>query len=286
MKRIVVIISLLVGLTPGLVQAAESAPILKAGYSSFDRSSLTATSALVVDAATGEALFSHHADLPHSVASLTKLMSAIIFLEQKPAWAKRVALKNEDEVGGGRLRVSVGSIMTLRDLFYASLVGSANNTAMALMRVSGIGSTAFVREMNIRAATLGMNQTRFFEPTGMDPRNISTAENLAKLAAYAFRNPSIRQASTTGQYKLVASSPAAVRFIQNTNRLLVVDPDIYITGGKTGFLDESKYNIVIRARDASRREVIVVVLGADTRDHSFDEAKALAKWASDNYVWK
>ena len=282
MRRLIAIVAIVACLLPA---AASAAPTLRDGYAPFDRAALTARSAIVIDAATGETLFSHRAAEPHPAASLSKLMTAVTFLEQKPLWTRRVSLKEEDEVGGGRLRLSVGSLLTIRDLFYSALVGSANNAAMALARNSGLTRDVYIREMNIRAATLGMTRTRFFEPTGMDPRNTTTADDMARLARYAFQNYTIRRATTTGEYRFTATSPRVAKIIKNTNRLLVVDPDIYITGGKTGYLDESKYNLAIRARDEKRSEVVVVVFGAPTRDASFDEAKALAKWAWTNYDW-
>lgn len=282
----ILVVCAIVAAIPGVVHAASVAPTLKIGYNAFDRTALTASSALVVDAETGEMLFSHEPGIPHPAASLTKLMSAIIFLEQKPNWGKRVAMSADDEVGGGRLQLKPGSIVTTRDLFYSSLVGSANNAATALMRISGLAKDAFIREMNIRAATLAMSRTRFVDPSGIDSRNTTTAEDIAKLARYAFQNLTIKRATTTGEYRFSVISPRIAKKIKNTNRLLVVDPDIYITGGKTGYLDESKYNLVIRARDANRHQVIVVTLGSEKRDASFNEAKALAHWTFANYEWK
>ncbi len=260
-------------------------PTLKADYAKFPRETLTTRSAIVIDAATGEELFSQRADDPHVAASLTKLMTAVIALEQKPSWNRTVTLAAADEVGGGRLRLPEGARFTWRDAFASTLVGSANNAAMLLMRVSGLSEAAFLREMNIRAATLGMTQTRYVDPSGMDVRNMTSARDVAALARYAFANDNIRRYTTTFTYRFTAYAPGAERKdVKNTNRLLVVDPDIYITGGKTGYLDESRYNLAIRARQ-NGREVIVVTLGAETREGSFDETKALAHWAFKNYVW-
>lgn len=280
-------IAFLAGISVVLPQAAaaSAAPVLKTGYEKFPRETLTAQSAIVIDAATGEGLFEHRADDPRVAASLTKLMTAVIALERKPLWGRTVTLAAADEVGGGRLRLASGARFTWRDAFASTLIGSTNNTAMLLMRVSGLAPDAFLREMNIRAATIGMAHTTFFDPSGMDARNVSTARDLSRLARYAFANPNIRRYTTTGKYAFTTYAAAsAVKEVKNTNRLLVVDPDIYITGGKTGYLEESLYNLAIRARQ-NGREVIVVTLGADSREKSFDETKALAHWAFKNYVW-
>ena len=261
------------------------APVLTAGYVKYPREMLTAKSAIVIDAVTGEALFKYHADDPRVLASLTKLMTAVIALEQRPVWSRTVTIAAADEVGGGRLRLNAGARFTWRDAFASTLIASTNNTAMLLMRTSGLAPQIFLREMNIRAATLGMWDTVFYDPSGMDVHNVSTARDLARLARYAFANQNIRRYTTTGKYTFTSYAPASVaKEVKNTNRLLVVDPDIYITGGKTGYLEESLYNLAVRVRQ-NGREVIVVTLGADSREKSFNETKSLAHWAFINYVW-
>lgn len=284
-RIVMVILAALSLCAPQAAAAAVQPPVLTAGYQKYPRETLTVKSAIVIDAATGEALFEHRADDPRVAASLTKLMTAVIALEQKPVWSRTVTLAAADEVGGGRLRLNAGARFTWRDAFASTLIGSTNNTAMLLMRASGLTRDRFLREMNVRAATLGMKDTVFHDPSGMDVRNVSTARDLARLARYAFANSNIRRYSTTGKYAFTAYAPASTaKEVKNTNRLLVVDPDIYITGGKTGYLEESMYNLAIRARQ-SGREVVVVTLGADSREKSFDETKALAHWAFKNYVW-
>lgn len=266
--------------------AAPRPPVLKPDYQKYPRETLTAASAIVIDAATGEPLFEMRADEPRVAASLTKLMTAVIALEQKPVWGRTVRLAAGDEVGGGRLRLAAGARFTWRDAFASTLVGSANNAAMMLMRNSGLGAERFLHEMNFRAATLAMDATRFYDVSGMDARNVTTARDMARLSRYAFANQHIRRYTTTGKYVFTAYAPSAVsKEVKNTNRLLVVDPDIYVTGGKTGYLEESMYNLTVRARQ-NGREIIVVTLGAQSRDQSFDETKALAHWTFSNYGWK
>lgn len=233
----------------------------------------TAAAAVVMDAATGEVLYSHNAESVRSAASITKLMTAMIFIEQKPRWGMRVRMQKSDEVGGGRLRFPVGTVITARDAFYAALVGSANNSATMLRRISGLSWDRFLHEMNVRAATIGMTSTHFVDTSGISPDNTTTALDIARLARYAFDNPTIRRAAVTSRY------PIGKRTITNTNRLLTTDPDIYITGGKTGYLDEAGYNLVIQAKNSDGRQVIVALLGAPTRTVSFDETKSLAHWA-------
>ena len=270
-----------------LAAGAAGGPALKTGWRDLPEDSLTAHSAIVLDRKTGKVLYTKSPDLPWVAASLTKLMTSVIWMEQQPRMSGTVSLTDEDEVGGGRLRVATGTILTSKDLLYCALVGSANNTAMAMMRTSGLPRDAFVREMNIRAATLGMTQTTYVEPSGMDTGNVTSARDMATLATYAFGNPTIRRAAQTGSYNFLTVSPTIVKSVKSTNALLL-DPanGLWITGGKTGYLEEARNNLVITVQTMRRdKELVVALLGADTKQHSFAETERLTKWAWENYVW-
>ena len=235
---------------------------------------------LVMDEASGAVRASKNPDVPHPVASLTKLMSAVIFLEQNPRFERRIKMLREDEVGGGRLRFPVGSILTVRDLLYASLVGSANNSANALARVSGLPRKLFIHEMNVRAAVLGLARTEFFDVSGMNPRNTTTARDMALLARYAFSNPTIAGIAGTKTYDIRPVGSRQQRTLTNTNALLgMAVGSVTITAGKTGYLEEAEYNLVVRAEDPAGRRVIIVVLGAPTKAASFANARSLAESA-------
>lgn len=280
---IIVIVFILTACPAGAVLVPEKSD----NFKEYPAQSLTANAAIVVDRASGKVLFSHNHELPWTAASLTKIMSSVIFIEQNPSWYTQASILTSDEVGGGRLRVDSGTVMTIKDIFFSAVTGSANNCAMAMMRISGRSEKDFVYLMNFRAWILGMKNTKFYEPSGMDPRNVTTVDDIALLADYAFGNGWIRRATTTFWYKFNTISPAIAKSIKNTNDLLIYDPDLYITGGKTGYLDESQYNLVITTKHmkVTHPELIVVVLGADTRQGSFDEAKSLALWMWDNYDW-
>lgn len=284
MKYIITIVLLILIATPVL---GATTPDKATHFAEYPARDLTANAAIVVDRASGKVLFSHNHDLPWTAASLTKLMTGVVFIEQSPSWYKSVSIASADEVGGGRLRVDSGTSMTVEDIFFSAITGSANNCAMALMRLSGLQNERFIDAMNFRAWVIGLKNTKFYEPSGMDPRNVTTVDDMAILADYAFGNGWIRKAATTFWYKFNTISPAISKNIKNTNDLLIYDPDLYITGGKTGYLDESQYNLVITTKHMKevRPELIVVVLGADTRQESFDEAKSLANWMWNNYDW-
>lgn len=249
-------------------------------------------SALVIDVKTNKILFSFEPDKQWTAASLTKLVGALVYLDRKPAWNSVVAMSKKDEVGGGRLRVAVGAKLTVKDLLYSSIVGSANNAATAMARLSGLGMTNFVAAMNKKVKTIGCTQTKFFDASGMDTRNQTSVQDMAKIANAAFNVPEIRRAASTASYtfKVLNASPKNnLHTIKNTNTLLVdEDNGLYVTGGKTGYLDEAKNNLIVRLRPSQgerSKELLVVVFGAETRQSLFDEAARLARWSWSAYDW-
>ena len=195
-------------------------------------------------------------------------------------------MQKKDEVGGGRLRVPVGTKVSLIDAFYATITASANNTGMALARVSGLGLKTFVARMNQTVKTLGLKHTTFFDPVGMDPRNLTTAHDMALLAEAAFRLPMVQRAATVQTYNLKNASTGDIHPMKSTDPLLSPGNGLWVMGGKTGYLEESMYNFVgwFRPEQADGtpvlgKDVIVVVFGAPTKEGQFDSAKRLAQWA-------
>lgn len=241
-------------------------------------SSISARAYVVMDEQNGAVVSSKNPDLPHPAASLTKLMTAVIFLEHQPRWERRVKMLKQDEVGGGRLRLKIGSIVTVRDLFYSALVGSANNSANALERVSGLSRKLFRHEMNVRAAVLGMKQSTFVDASGISPANVTAARDIALLARYAFKNSEISRAVGAPQYEFKPITQKQKKTVANTNLILGQSVgSVTITGGKTGYLNEADYNLVVRTRDGNGHGYIIVVLGAASRRAAADDARSLAE---------
>lgn len=282
-----------VDLPPAEVPAAEPPPALRVDPSvpapartgaTFDPASVTADRIIVIDDASKRVLFEKDADVPHPAASITKLMTAMIVIDRSvPMW-KSLALAPEDEIGGARLRVDTGTPLTVSDLMYAMLVGSANNAAHALARSTGMDMADFIAAMNAKANALGLLATTFTDPSGLDTGNVSTAREVAALAVSAFDRYTIRKMASTQKADLDAGG--TVHTITNTNDLLTDDSNgLIVLGGKTGYLIESQWNLVVRVMDSRRRPLIVVVMGADTKARSFSEAAALARWAWDAHAW-
>ncbi|MFZ6015211.1 MAG: D-alanyl-D-alanine carboxypeptidase family protein [Patescibacteria group bacterium] len=245
--------------------------------------------AVVMDVNTKKILFEYQKDRKWTAASLTKLVGALVFMDTQPAWDAIVAIKEIDEVGGGRLRVDDGSTMSIEDLMYSSITGSANNAATAFARLSGLGLAGFVQAMNAKARSLGCNDSIFTDPSGMDVGNTITATDLLKIATAAFNRERIQKPASTSEYKFTIRNTGEEKIIKNTNDLLLKpDNGLYVTGGKTGFLYESLHNLVYRVRpnrDGADRELMIVVLGAPSRADLFAHAEKLAKWTWSSYTW-
>ncbi|HJV32416.1 MAG TPA: serine hydrolase, partial [Patescibacteria group bacterium] len=232
----------------------------------------------VMDAATGEMLDAKNADDVRSIASITKLMTVMVAHDAGLDPDAIVALARADEVGGGRLRVPVGTSISVRDLVASAIVGSANNAANAIARATGLPREEFVARMDAKARALGMASSSFADPTGIEVENLSTAKEVALMGKAAFQDSWIAEFAAAPEYEVATAK--GPHLIKNTNKL-VSDAAVDVTAGKTGFINEAGYTLVTRLKREGEREVIVVVLGADTKSQSFRDAKVLAQkaWA-------
>ena len=281
-------------LAPTFVEAkatrrAESPDFAMSASSTFQ-------AAVVLETSTGRVLYAYEPDTPRVAASLTKLVTALVWTSNKTLPLSRsIAIQARDEVGGGRLRVAVGSVLRFQDLWLATIASSANNAAMAVARNYGLSSDAFVLKMNAVAKKLGATSSTFADPSGMDAANTTTARDMAKIARAAFTQRDIQRAASTGEYQLTVLRPKKqVRTLKNTNALLLDGANgLYILAGKTGYLEESGYNFTMRVRPVSldgtpdkRKDVVVVVLGAPTKEASFLAARELAEWTWNTHEFR
>jgi len=229
---------------------------------------------VVMDAESGEILASERADDVRSIASITKLMTVMVAHDAGLDPARIVALARADEVGGGRLRVPVGTEVSVRDLVASTIVGSANNAANALARATGLSREEFVARMDAKARALGMGTSSFADPTGIEVENLSTAREVALMGKAAFEDPWISEFAGEPEYEVATAK--GPHLIKNTNKL-VSDAAVEVVAGKTGFINEAGYTLVTRLRKPGERELLVVVLGSDTKSLSFRDAKVLAE---------
>ncbi|MEA3249146.1 MAG: serine hydrolase [Patescibacteria group bacterium] len=269
-----------------LVERSGGMAPVRTSAASFNPTSVTADAVFAIDAPTRKVLASVNADVLRPTASIAKLMTGVVAVDGGTAFATRVSLLRLDEIGGARLRVPVGATMTFEDMMYSMLVGSANNAAHAIARVSGAGSVStFVDSMNAKAIEFGLSNTNFADPSGLDVSNVSTAREIAALVLEAMERFEVRKMCSTAEYTFEAST--GEHTIRNTNGLLTdEDNGLYVFGGKTGYLHESKWNLVVQLQDARQKPVLVVVLGSDTKTQLFEDAERAARWAWDNHRWQ
>lgn len=236
-----------------------------------------ARNAIALDPATGTVLFEKNAGASAPCASLTKLMTALVFLEQKPDFTRHVEVTNAELSGGGHTQLRRGERVRLGDLLHMSLMCSDNVATRVIARESGMPHEDFISRMNRKSVELGLARTRFVESTGLDERNVSTAADMARLLRAAADNPIIHEISTLRGYDFLGLSSrdrARPHHISNTNRLLYGRYEI--RGGKTGFISESGYCLATWIR-TDQRDMIAVVMGAPTNATRFADVVRLVQ---------
>jgi len=238
---------------------------------------LRSNSALVLDAATGEVVFDKNGDKLTPIASITKLMTAIVMLESGLDLEAPVALAREDVdmKKGSRSRLRTGAMLTRDELLLLSLMASENRAAAALGRSYPGGTQAFVAAMNDMAAELQMGDTRFVDPTGLSAGNVSSARDLAKLVRAAHGYPLIREYSTRDKATVLLSGKQKMNF-HNTNGL-VRNSRWEIDLSKTGYISEAGRCLVMQVRLASK-DLIVVLLDSWGRHSRVGDANRIRKW--------
>ncbi len=240
-----------------------------------------ARNAVVIDPATDRVLFEKKSDQTVPIASITKLMTALVFLEQQPDLRRRVEVTREEIRGGGHTQLWNRERVALYDLLHMSLMNSDNVATRVLARESGLDRAEFVERMNDKARSLGLGNTRFAETTGLDNRNVSTAVDVAKLLRAAADHYLIREVTTTPDYVFLGEYPGSRRTITrthqivNTNRLLRSNRYEF-SCSKTGFISQSGYCVATWVRDRGR-DLIAVVLGAPTNATRFADIVRLVQ---------
>ncbi|MBI4592381.1 D-alanyl-D-alanine carboxypeptidase [Candidatus Uhrbacteria bacterium] len=253
--------------------------------------SIESVAYVVMDRSTGKILTVKNENKVWPIASLTKLVTADVVLDYGVSMTTVADVRTTDDVGGAKLYVNDGDEFSVQDLFYATLVASANNAANALARTTRLSSSEFLQEMNKRADALGLVQTDFVDPTGIELGNVSTAREMARLASNLLERDEMARFTSTYMKYITDLTQGTTKKMTNTNWMLWKPTynDLYITGGKTGYLDESGWNLVVTLRPMEGNadtELLIVVFGAKSRWASFEDANALADWAWEVYEWQ
>lgn len=246
------------------------------GAKADQRLALSSASVLVQDQKTGEPILQKHSDDVLPVASLTKLMTAMVILDAKVDLAEPLTILEEDKdvLRHSRSRLPVGTRLTRGEALQLALMASENRAAHALGRTFPGGLGAFVAAMNAKARAMGLATARFEDPAGLSSGNVASAWDMARIVDQAYRHPQVRAYSTCAS-ATVASGRHTIEF-HNTNMLLQ-SSRWRIGLSKTGFIDESGQCLVMQAQLA-QRPVLIVLLDANGRHSRFNDANRIRQW--------
>ncbi|MBI2552019.1 D-alanyl-D-alanine carboxypeptidase [Candidatus Uhrbacteria bacterium] len=240
--------------------------------------SLSAESVFLADTTEGIILHSKNADTVRPIASITKLMTALALLDKNPDWNGLITFEAQDRRNGDIAYLIPGEQLKVVDAWNLMLTASSNDAAMLLTRSFLGDEAAGVLAMNAKAEKLGLRSLKFADPTGLRAENVGTAREVAALARFSLSHAPIREAVLKSSFQFAPKGKAA-REVHATNQLLrwFNPPDGPILGGKTGHIEESKYNLVFAARSYGS-ELMAVVLGSETNDARFQDMAKLLKW--------
>ena len=235
------------------------------------------TSALVIEQGEGRTLYAKNIDAVVPIASITKLMTAMVALDARPNLREGVAITEDDVdlLKHTRSRLKVGAVFERDELLRLALMASENRAASALGRAYPGGLPAFVAAMNQKAADLGMTRTRFVDSSGLSSDNVSTAQDLAKMVVAAHRYPLIQEFTTLQSYVVHTNEGRALSF-RNTNGLMK-DDAWHIDVSKTGYISEAGRCLVMQARIGAK-PVIIVLLDSWGRYTRIGDANRIKKW--------
>jgi D-alanyl-D-alanine endopeptidase (penicillin-binding protein 7) len=239
---------------------------------------LRSAHAIVVDQNTREILFAKDADSPTPIASITKLMTAMVNLDAELDLDERITITDGDvdTLKGTSSRLHIGDAYTRRELLNLALMASENRAASALGRSYPGGLEAFVQAMNRKARAIGMRNSHFVEPTGLSSENQSTARDLARMVSVAHAYPLIRELSTRVDGEFAAAEADDARGFRNTNSLVRAGRwDIGLS--KTGFIREAGFCLVMQA-DIGGRPVLMAMLGAQEKMSRIGDANRIRAW--------
>jgi len=238
------------------------------------RMSLNARSVLVVDNHTGAWLYAKRALEARPIASLTKLLTAMVYLDMKPNLDTVVYISNRDCYKSAKSHLRRGEAYKAIDLLHIALMASDNRAARALATASGLPRQIFIECMNIKARQLGMMNTTVVEVTGLSEGNISTAADVAILVNAAMKYKLIKEITSKYRLRVKVQNKRRYKNYVNTNRMVL--SKWRVLAGKTGFIRESDYCLATVLRDKQSRELTVVVLGSPTNNTRFRVARQLA----------
>ena len=270
---------------PAVSAQKKSAALAATGASHWQEAGKLAVqsgAALVIEQGGNDALYQKNANAIVPIASITKLMTAMVVLDGSPNLQAPITISDEDVdyMRGSRSRLHVGSVMTRETALMLALMSSENRASHALARHYPGGLPAFLAAMNIKAQALGMLDTRFEDPTGLNSHNVSTARDLAKMVVAAHRYPLIREFSTNPEATVEVNGREMA--YRNTNPL--VKNSAWDVGlSKTGYINEAGKCLVMQARVADKR-VVIVLLDSAGKLTRVGDANRIKRWMEHTYA--
>jgi D-alanyl-D-alanine endopeptidase (penicillin-binding protein 7) len=235
-----------------------------------------AEAAIIYNPATGKVLWESNSQNQRSIASITKVMTAIVFLETAPDLSQPVVIEPIDVRNASTTYLRAGYTVTKDDLLHLMLIASDNGAAKAIARVSSYGYEPFIRRMTEKARELGLSSTTYADPSGLLAANVSSAYDMARLITYVSGDDRIASLMRTPYYTVTAGRH--VIQIHSTNQL-VMKGDVDVQAGKTGFISKAGYCLAALLRlPQGGPQVAVVVLGAKSNPGRFMETRHLYNW--------
>jgi len=237
---------------------------------------LRAEAAVVYNAETHEIVWGTDEQKQRPIASITKVMTALVVLDRRIDLARDVVVSARDVRRASTTYLRRRERVTLDNLMHLALIASDNAAARVLARATGLGTKEFVQAMNRKADELGLQNTQFVDPSGLHEDNLSTPYDVARLITVASREPAIARIMRNRTYRLRTSRRGLT--IRNTNRLL--RGRYSIEAGKTGYIDEAGYCLATVVKLPGKDPLAVVVLGAGSNSGRFREVRRLVDWVS------
>jgi D-alanyl-D-alanine carboxypeptidase len=246
---------------------------------------IEAESAVAFDDVSGYRIFDQNADQLRPIASLTKLMTALVFLDTNPDWQKKIKIIKSDLTSSNKANLFINDEVIIDDLFNMSLIASDNTGIAALVRSTGMSEEEFVSKMNAKAKALNIPNLKFNDPTGLDIKNMGSAVAVAKLVNLALSKNKITEALKQYQYSFSVGSKNT-RQVVSTDQLLgeTISENIIMIGGKTGHLNEAGYCFA-GVFEVNGHKIMTAVLGAPINDNRFSETLKILNWTKRAYLW-
>jgi len=257
--------------------AGAGAPAMAAGQVRHSGPDLKSHVALVVDETQDEPLYSKHPEQVAPIASITKLMTAMVVLDAQLPLDETIAIDRTDAEGARqrRSRLPVGAGLPRGEMLRIALMSSVNRAAASLARTYPGGTAECVAAMNRKAADLGMTRTRFTDPTGLSSGNVSSAEDLTRMVRAASQYPEIREATTTPRHQVTLSDGRVLEY-HNSNGL-VSNKTWSIGLSKTGYINAAGRCLVMQAEIAAR-QVVIVLLDSWGKYTRLGDANRIRHW--------